>query len=194
MNESMSFNPVITYLRSNQINETEEAGVNRYRQKSQLQRGFLKTTSNYTEQNNISLLSTLSQVPTVTLLTTRGTRRLTETLIEQRIGIDTYLHTHETPRHEPSLMERSATQYQKSQFSSSRHVSLFQGDIGQSRSSGLFGSSPLIGTKLVQQGISQYLLMEKPTSRIIEFFSSSAELNLNVGPKSIHKSQLFRQF
>ena len=152
----------LTDYRRRVSTEIEEFGINRYRRRDQAQRGFIQADSTDTTTRNraVNPLSYLFQVPRANMLAPRGARRLVETRIQQRIGIETYRRTNELFQRDRGSVRRAANLYRRSNPALQRSVNLVRGTFGPSVSTGLSNRPFPNITRYVQQGIRQYQLID----------------------------------
>ena len=183
------------YQRIFPANNSEKTGINRSRGNNTAQQVFMRSESAFSSARNSTSSNTLANlfsVPQENFLATRGTQRLMETRITQRIGVETYRRNNELFRQNTAQIRRTADIMRRTTPSIRSSASVFQRTQIQSGQSGLFNFSPLNITGLMQQGIRQYQFIDKPSRGTTRFLSSSADLYLKTGPKLIQEFNLFR--
>ena len=181
------------YRRNITQSNTEEIGINRYRKRDEVPRGFLRTDlPEFTtqEKTNINPLSYFFSVPRRNLNTLRknSNQNLTGT-IQQR-GINTYRQNNDLFKRGTTLLGFNSDLYQKTSSGLRLGSQLFEKNTlltGQS----IFNTSLRNITGLMQQGIMQYNLIDKTTKSSNTLLRNRADLYLKSNPKLLNASQFF---
>ncbi len=184
----------VNYQRRFPANNSEKTGINRSRSNNKAQQGFMRSESSFTSARSSASSNTLMNlfsVPQTNILSTRGTQRLMEIRITQRRGVETYQRNNELFRQNTAQIRRTADIMRRTTPSIRSSASILQGTQIQSGQSGLFSFSPANITGLMQQGIRQYQLIDKPSRGTTRLLSSGADLYLKTGPKLIQEFSLF---
>lgn len=182
------------YRRRIQANAGYATGIYRNLKKDpdQLRSARIETAVNNVRNNTASNpLLKLNQGSQVSILTTRGARKLNETMVSLRKGVETYKRNNDLFR---QSIQQSAELYRRTNSSLQQGITVLHAATEQNASSGLFSLTTPNLPGLVLQGIQQYQLIDKPSGGTSELLSSSARLYLKTGTKLFQESQLFRQF
>ncbi len=181
------------YRRNITQSNTEEIGINRYRKRDEVPRGFLRTNfpAFTTQENtNINPFSYLIRVPRRNLNTPRKNRNQNLAGPTQQRGINTYRRNNDLFKRGTALLGFNSDLYQKISPGLRLGSQLFRKNTQRS-GQGIFGSSLRNITGLMQQGIMQYNLIDKTTKSSNTLLRSAADLYLKSNPKLLNASQLF---
>ena len=181
------------YRRNITQSNTKEIGINRYRKRDEVPRGFLRTNLPEfpTQENtNINPLSYLIRVPRRNLNTPikNSNQNLTGT-IRQR-GINTYRRNNDLLKRGTALFGFNSDLYQKTSPGLRLGSQLFQKNTFRTGQS-IFDSSLRNITGLMQQGIMQYNLIDKTVKSSNTLLRNRAALYLKSSPKLLNASRLF---
>lgn len=182
------------YQRRFPANNRANTGINRSLSNNTIRQGFMRSESAFSSAWSSTASNTqanLFSAPQTNILSTRGTQRLMETRITQRSGVETYRRNNEIFRQNTAQIRRTADIMRRTTPSIRSSAGVFQGTQIQSGQSGLFSFSPANITGLMQQGIRQYQLIDKPSRGTTRLLSSGADLYLKTGTKLIQEFSLF---
>jgi len=123
-----------------------------------------------------------------------ASRRLGNSGILQRNGIETYQRNNDVFRQNRSAIQNTAQFYRATNPPVSRSAGVLTGIAIGSGSSGVMSFSPATLTSLMREGIRQYQLIDRPSGNQPALLSSTAGILIRVGARTIRESQLFVQF
>ena len=182
------------YQRRFPANNRANTGINRSRSNNTTRQGFMGSEWASGTARSGAFSNTpmnLFSVPQTNIFATRGTQGLVEIRITQRRGVETYQRNNELFRQNTAQIRRTADIMRITTPSIRSSASILQGTQIQSGQSELFNFSPFNITGLMQQGIRQYQLIDKPSRGTTRLLSSGADLYLKTGPRLVQEFSLF---